>query len=121
MEAKKNPEQDVHRKSFRFFLIGLAISVSIMIVAFEWTTQKITHVDEPADPMAGYIEVMSKNIVYHVETPQRIMTEKKTPTRLLTLTTTTESITSTTPIIDESDTPLSNTEQGINIEIEPEI
>jgi periplasmic protein TonB len=119
MEAKKNPDQDVHRTSSRFFLVGLGISISIMIVAFEWTTQKISYAPDPVDPTDGSIEVMSNNLVYHTETPQQLITEKKTPTRLINLTTTTESTASTTPVIDESDLP-SITTEGINVEIEPE-
>ena len=41
MEAKKNPDKDVNRKSGQFFLIGLSISVSVMITAFEWRTEII--------------------------------------------------------------------------------
>ena len=44
MEPKKNPVYDVHRYSKTFFLIGLIISCSIAIMAFEWRTEvkKIT-------------------------------------------------------------------------------
>ena len=41
MEAKKNPSKDLTRKSGQFFLIGLSISISLTITAFEWTTEKI--------------------------------------------------------------------------------
>lgn len=40
MELKKNPDKDVHRYSKHFFLIGLVISISIVITAFEWRTEK---------------------------------------------------------------------------------
>ncbi|MBL7870327.1 MAG: energy transducer TonB [Cyclobacteriaceae bacterium] len=40
MEAKKNPKQDLQRQSFKFFLIGLSISVALTITAFEWQTKK---------------------------------------------------------------------------------
>jgi periplasmic protein TonB len=40
MEAKKNPKQDLQRQSFKFFLIGLSISVTLAITAFEWRTKK---------------------------------------------------------------------------------
>jgi protein TonB len=43
MEAKKNPSHDVHRQSFKFFLIGIGISVSLAITAFEWTTEKVAY------------------------------------------------------------------------------
>jgi protein TonB len=49
MEAKKNPACDVHRQSFRYFLIGLGISIGIIISAFEWTTEK-KMVTIPNDP-----------------------------------------------------------------------
>ncbi len=45
MEAKKNPSQDVHKQSFKFFLIGIGISVSLAITAFEWTTKKVEYSD----------------------------------------------------------------------------
>jgi len=40
MEAKKNPPHDLHRQSVKFFFIGLCISVTLVITAFEWTTLK---------------------------------------------------------------------------------
>jgi len=40
MEAKKNPTHDLHRQSLKFFFIGLCISVTLIITAFEWTTVK---------------------------------------------------------------------------------
>lgn len=43
MEVKKNQQHDVHRHSFRNFLIGLVVSVSLAIFSFEWTTKKINH------------------------------------------------------------------------------
>ncbi|MBX2895809.1 MAG: TonB family protein [Cyclobacteriaceae bacterium] len=40
MEAKKNPKQDLHRQSGKFFLIGLTLSVALAIMAFEWRSKK---------------------------------------------------------------------------------
>ena len=40
MEAKKNPDKDLNRKSFEFFCIGLIISLTLLITAFEWRTKK---------------------------------------------------------------------------------
>ena len=52
MEAKKNPSHDVHRQSFKFFLIGIGISVSLAITAFEWTTEKVNFSDRVVtDPL----------------------------------------------------------------------
>jgi protein TonB len=39
MEPKKNPNKDVHRYAKPFFLIGFAISVALVIVAFEWKSR----------------------------------------------------------------------------------
>jgi periplasmic protein TonB len=51
MEAKKNPKQDVHRQSGKFFLIGLTLSVALAITAFEWRSEKKEYVlSSPADP-----------------------------------------------------------------------
>jgi protein TonB len=51
MEAKKNPNKDVHRQSGKFFLIGLALSVAMAITAFEWRSEKkdypVDYRDEP--------------------------------------------------------------------------
>lgn len=50
MEAKKNPKQDLQRQSFKFFLIGLSISVALTITAFEWRTKKNKPVPQRFDP-----------------------------------------------------------------------
>ena len=39
MEAKKNPAKDVHRLRGMFFQIGLAISLSIVIIFIEWSSE----------------------------------------------------------------------------------
>lgn len=49
MEAKKNPNKDVHRQSGKFFLIGLTLSVATAITAFEWRSEKKDYVIEPSD------------------------------------------------------------------------
>lgn len=59
MEAKKNPKQDLQRQSFKFFLIGLSISVALTITAFEWRTKK------------------SKVVVCQFELPQETILEVK--------------------------------------------
>lgn len=40
MEAKKNPDKDIYRKSFQYFCIGLILSCTLIITAFEWSTEK---------------------------------------------------------------------------------
>ena len=56
MELKKNPKQDIHRKSGMFFQIGLGISIALMITAFEWRTpvEKVRpkFIDTVDDPIA---------------------------------------------------------------------
>lgn len=47
MEPKKHPSKDVHRYSKHFFLIGLCISISLAITAFEWRTEKKKVIIEP--------------------------------------------------------------------------
>jgi protein TonB len=47
MEPKKHPSKDVHRYSKHFFLIGLCISISLAITAFEWRTEKKKVIAEP--------------------------------------------------------------------------
>ncbi len=52
MEAKKNPNKDVHRQSGKFFLIGLTLSVVMVITAFEWQSEKRDYsMDYPDDPI----------------------------------------------------------------------
>jgi periplasmic protein TonB len=40
METKKTPSKDVHRMSGLFFQIGLITSLTILITAFEWSTEE---------------------------------------------------------------------------------
>lgn len=40
METKKHASKDLHAQRKRFFLIGLSISLTLVIMAFEWTTAK---------------------------------------------------------------------------------
>lgn len=45
MELKKNPKVDLQNKKLLFFEIGLAISLGIVLLAFEWTTTGTVNVD----------------------------------------------------------------------------
>lgn len=60
MEAKKNPSKDLHRQSTKFFLIGLCISSTLAITAFEWRTEEkkiiIYNFQSPDEPL---MEIMS--------------------------------------------------------------
>jgi protein TonB len=53
MEAKKNPTHDLHRQTAKFFFIGLCLSVTIVITAFEWTTVKKKAPLPTFDPVEG--------------------------------------------------------------------
>jgi protein TonB len=71
MEAKKNPKQDLQRQSFKFFLIGLSISVSIMITAFEWRSKKSKQIPPTFDtPIEALLEV--RPTVHEVTPPAPI-------------------------------------------------
>ncbi|HDP76338.1 MAG TPA: energy transducer TonB [Bacteroidales bacterium] len=45
MELKKNPKVDLQNKKLLFFEIGLAISLGIVLLAFEWTTTDTVNVE----------------------------------------------------------------------------
>jgi periplasmic protein TonB len=120
MEAKKNPAQDVHRQSLRFFLLGLAVSVSIAIVAFEWTTEKIPYVAYHDDsPLESYIEVLPNNVEL---LRKQTMSERKIQPRLinLTLTTQPDDPADEKSIIDRQDDPPTISDIEINLNNLPE-
>lgn len=102
MEAKKNASQDVHQQSFKFFLIGLGISVSVAITAFEWTTEKIDHPDAGSSfdpPLESTIQLLT----IRTDPPPSIpIIEKKIPTSLQIFTPTSlaENIADDTPEVD---------------------
>jgi len=70
MEAKKNPNKDVHRQSGKFFLIGLTLSVAMAITAFEWRSEKKDYIIiSPDDPIYdGSFKIMSDPV--SVEQPK---------------------------------------------------
>jgi protein TonB len=45
MEIKKNPKADLQNKKALFFEIGLAVSLGIVLLAFEWTSTDTVNVD----------------------------------------------------------------------------
>lgn len=45
MEIKKNPKADLQNKKALFFEIGLAVSLGIVLLAFEWTSTNTVNVD----------------------------------------------------------------------------
>ncbi|MCX8489877.1 MAG: TonB family protein [Cyclobacteriaceae bacterium] len=52
MEAKKNPSKDLRIQRNKFFLLGLIVSISLAITAFEWRTVK----QKPIAPNFNSIE-----------------------------------------------------------------
>jgi len=67
METKKNPDKDIYRHTSKFFLIGLIISVTMVITAFEWRSKKKEIVIRLIDqPMESLLEVKATN---HDPTP----------------------------------------------------
>jgi periplasmic protein TonB len=51
MEAKKNPSKDLSLQRNKFFLIGLSISISLAITAFEWRTVKVKRIVPDLNPI----------------------------------------------------------------------
>ena len=51
MEAKKNPSKDLSLQRNKFFLIGLTISFSLAITAFEWRTVKTKPIVPDLNPI----------------------------------------------------------------------
>jgi periplasmic protein TonB len=64
MEAKKNPSKDLSLQRNKFFLIGLSVSISLAITAFEWRTVKVKPIPRVHDPIEAEIPllIMSTNI-----------------------------------------------------------
>jgi protein TonB len=50
MEAKKNSRADINSHRPKFFLIGLMLSISLVITAFEWRTKKSEVIIRQFDP-----------------------------------------------------------------------
>jgi len=76
MELKKNPDKDVHRYSKHFFLIGLVISISIVITAFEWRTEKKTIDLRPPYPMEAGLTLYPVPITIQDNVPAPIPQKK---------------------------------------------
>ena len=76
MEPKKNPDKDVHRYSKHFFLIGLVISISIVITAFEWRTEKKTIDLRPPYPMEAGLTLYPVPITIQDNVPAPIPQKK---------------------------------------------
>jgi periplasmic protein TonB len=76
MEAKKNPQQDVHRQSGKFFLIGLTLSVALAIMAFEWRSEKVSY---PEQEVNNTLTEAVFQVKSHTIAPEKIIEPKKKP------------------------------------------
>lgn len=77
MEAKKNPDHDVHRLSSRFFLVGLIISISLALTAFEWTIKKKKVVPPTYDPPLEAILQVQAHTEERTPTPPSPLPKKE--------------------------------------------
>ncbi len=75
METKKNPSKDLRQQSSKFFLIGLCVSVTLAITAFEWRIKQrkiiIGNFDSADEPL---IEIMPTT--HEPEKPKPISIQK---------------------------------------------
>jgi periplasmic protein TonB len=111
MEAKKNPSKDLSLQRNKFFLIGLTVSISLAITAFEWQTVKVKTVPPQPDPIESQIDfiILSTNIDPPAA-PQQI--QKIEIKKLIQIDPT--SITTATDKIQEEDKPMFTAEPEPN-------
>lgn len=124
MEAKKNPRADIHQHRRKFFLIGLMISLSLVITAFEWRTALsdeviVRKIDVPMETLA-LIPVTEINPPKVIAPPEIVKT-KPSPISVVALdpiniTTVPDNSQIESPTINAND-PSST----ITIKVEPEI
>ncbi|NOS55780.1 MAG: TonB family protein, partial [Cyclobacteriaceae bacterium] len=73
MEAKKNPNKDLSLQRNKFFLIGLTLSISLAITAFEWRSVKMKPILlEPNLIETGNLLFPPITTIYPPEVPQPI-------------------------------------------------
>lgn len=73
MEPKKNPNKDVHRYTKQFFLIGFAISVTFLIVAFEWKIRVSQKTDDglPLQQEVTFYPYEVIQVKHEIPSPQK--------------------------------------------------
>ncbi len=72
METKKNPSKDYRKKSALFFNLGLVISITLVISAFEMKFEDtMSYVDRPVSDFGGIT----------IDIPSTVMPEKTLPPR----------------------------------------
>lgn len=75
MEAKKNSRADINSHRPKFFLIGLMLSISLVITAFEWKTRKqelIVYTFDSAVEIIPNIPITEINLPKAPEPPSSI-------------------------------------------------
>lgn len=71
MEKKKNQNADIEKNKSVFFQIGLIAAMGLVLLAFEWTTVKLTSKEIPGDPIDIYN--------YNDELPPVILQKEELP------------------------------------------
>lgn len=78
METKKNPDKDLNTKTFQFFCVGLILSISAAITAFEWRTVKKTTEQLPSDETVNDLTwVLPAKTFSLVEEPPQKLKQKE--------------------------------------------
>lgn len=124
MEAKKNSPADIHQHRSKFFLVGLMISLSLVITAFEWRTALsdgaiVRKIDSP-------FETLAIIPVTQIDHPKMIAPPEVVKPKQALISSTTLNPISITSVPDnpQTESPIVNTEDpslGVVIPIEPEI
>ncbi len=74
METKKNPEKDLTKQRGLFLSIGFIISISLMLSAFEWTSQQ-KPVNAEEVKHSNYEEQMEEMLVEKIEQPKPVLVQ----------------------------------------------
>lgn len=75
MRNNKSPKADLEKKRFFFFQLGLAVSLSVVLMAFEWTSYDMSAYADNADLYAETIEVEHAPVSF----PKAPKVENKAP------------------------------------------
>lgn len=120
MEAKKNPQADIYQQRSRFFLIGLIISISLVITAFEWQTEKRIYT-QPVDD--SRIEPLPFIPLTNIQQPKIITPPVVAPKKMAAITPNPTAFTEVpdhTPTDETSKIDIETPEIGIQVLPEPE-
>lgn len=77
MEAKKNADKDIYRKSFQYFCIGLILSCSLIITAFEWSTEKKIVMPRPEENPSHEIYWVTPSTTIEPQPIEKVKMEPK--------------------------------------------